>query len=146
MLRAIARIAAGEAGDRPIRDTLLLDHEQRRNPAGPVAALRGTAIELVLPRGIALRHDDLLLLDDGGLVEIVARPEELIEIRADDVTLLARAAWLLGDHHIPAELSERRLRVRRGEAILALLMPLGLKLANIEAPFEPEGGAYRHEG
>jgi urease accessory protein len=101
---------------------------------------------LELPRGIALRHDDLLLLDDGGLVEVVARPEELIEIRADDITLLARAAWLLGDHHIPAQLSERRLRVRRGEAVAALLEPLGLKLANIEAPFEPEGGAYRHEG
>jgi urease accessory protein len=146
MPRAIARIAAGEAGDRPIRDTLLLDHEQRKNPSGLVSALRGTAIELALPRGVALRHDDLLLLDDGGLVEVVAQPEKLIEIRADDVTLLARAAWLLGDHHIPAELSDRRLRVRRGEAVAALLMPLGLKLANIEAPFEPEGGAYRHEG
>jgi urease accessory protein len=146
MPRAIASIAAGEAGERPIRDTLLLDHEQRKSPSGLVSALRGTAIELALPRGIALRHDDLLLLDDGGLVEVVARPEELIEIRADDISLLARAAWLLGDHHIPAELNERRLRVRRGEAIAALLMPLGLKLANIEAPFEPEGGAYRHKG
>jgi urease accessory protein len=146
MPRAIARIAAGEAGERPIRDTLLLDHEQRKNPSGVVSALRGTEIELALPRGIALRHEDLLLLDDGGLVEIVARPEELIEIRADEITLLARAAWLLGDHHIPAQLSERHLRVRRGEATAALLKPLGLKLANIEAPFEPEGGAYRHEG
>jgi urease accessory protein len=146
MLIAIARIAAGEAGGRPVRDTLLLDHERRRNPAGAVVALRGTSIELALPRGTMLRHDDLLLLDDGGLVEIVARPESLIEIRADEIALLARAAWLLGDHHIPAQLSERRLRVRQSEAVAALLQPLGLKLANIEAPFEPEGGAYRHEG
>ena len=86
-----------------------------------ISALRGTAIEFALPRGMALRHDDLLLLDDGGLVEIVARPEMLIEIRADNVTMLARAAWLLGDHHIPAELAERRLRVRRSEAVAALL-------------------------
>lgn len=146
MPRAIARIGAGEAAGRPIGDTLLLDHEQRRNPSGMVSALRGTAIELTLPRGTILRHDDLLLLDDGGLVGIVARPEPLIEIRADEITLLARAAWLLGDHHVPAELSERRLRVRRSEANAALLEPLGLKLANIEAPFEPEGGAYRRQG
>ena len=43
--------------------------------------------------------------------------------------MLARAAWLLGDHHIPAELAERRLRVRRSEAVAALLTPLGVKLA-----------------
>ena len=146
MPRAIARIGAGEASGRPIGDTLLLDHEQRRNPSGVASGLRGTAVELTLPRGTTLRHDDLLLLDDGGLVEIVARPEPLIEIRSGEIALLARAAWLLGDHHIPAELSERRLRVRRSEATAALLEPLGLKLANIEAPFEPEGGAYRHDG
>jgi urease accessory protein len=144
MPRAIARVPADQAGGMPVRDTLILDYEQRRNPAGAISALRGTTIEIVLPRGIALRHDDLLLLDDGGIVEIVARPEALIEIRAENITLLARAAWLLGDHHIPAELGERRLRVRRGRSVAALLTPLGLKLADIEAPFEPEGGAYDH--
>lgn len=141
--RAIARVP--DAGGRSIRDTLLLAHQERKNPSGVISALRGTAIEFALPRGMMLRHDDLLLLDDGGLVEIVARPEPLIEIRADNVTMLARAAWLLGDHHIPAELTERRLRTRRSEAVAALLKPLALKLADIEAPFEPEGGAYDHE-
>jgi urease accessory protein len=145
MPRAIARLKAGEAGSRPVRDTLLLDHGERRNASGTVTGLRGLAIELALPRGTVLLHDDLLLLDDGGLIEIVARPEPLTEIRAADVTLLARAAWLLGDHHIPAELSERRLRVRRSDAIAPLLAPLAVKLVEIEAPFEPEGGAYHHD-
>lgn len=144
MPRAIARLAAGEAGGRPVRDTLLLDHEARKNPSGVVTGLRGHAIELALPRGVVLSHDDLLLLDDDGVVEIVARPEPLIEIRASDPALLARAAWLLGDHHIPAELSERRLRVRRSETIAPLLAPLGVRLVEIDAPFEPEGGAYHH--
>ncbi len=141
---AIARLKAGEAGSRPVRDTLLLDHDERRSPAGTTAGLRGVLIELGLPRGTVLFHDDLLLLDDGGVVEIVARPEPLIEIRAADITLLARVAWLLGDHHIPAELSERRLRVRRSDAIAPLLAPLAVKLVEIQAPFEPEGGAYHH--
>ena len=144
MSRAIARLAAGEAGGRPVRDALLLDHSQRKAPSGIVTGLRGSEVELALPRGIALVHDDLLLLDDGGVVEIVARPEPLIEIRAADASVLARAAWLLGDHHIPAELSERRLRVLRSDAIAPLLAPLGVKLGEIEAPFEPEGGAYHH--
>ncbi len=144
MPRAIARLAAGEAGTRPIRDTLLLDHRERKTPTGVATGLRGHRIEFTLPRGTALFHDDLLLLDDGGVVEIVARPEPLIEIRAADASVLARAAWLLGDHHIPAELSERRLRVLRDAAIVSLLAPLGVKLGEIEAPFEPEGGAYHH--
>ncbi len=144
MPRAIARIGAGETGGRPVRDVVLLDHEARRSRAGTVTALHGTSVEFALPRGTALVHDDLLLLDDGGLVEVVARPEPLVEIRAGNPTLLARAAWLLGDHHIAAELSERRLRARRSEAVVALLAPLGVKLTEIEAPFEPEGGAYRH--
>ena len=144
MLRATARLKIGEDGSRPVRDTLLLDHEERKSPSGVMAGLRGNSIELALPRGTMLQHDDLLLLEDGGLVEIVARPEPLIEIRAAEPALLARAAWLLGDHHIPAELSERRLRVRRSGAIGPLLAPLGVKLAEIEAPFEPEGGPYDH--
>lgn len=144
MPRAIARLKAGEAGSRPVRDALLLDLAERRNCVGTVIGLRGSAIELALPGGTVLFHDDLLLLDDGGVVEIVARPERLIEIRAADVTLLARAAWLLGDHHIPSQLWERRLRVRRSDAIAPLLAPLGVELLDIEAPFEPEGGAYQH--
>lgn len=144
MLRAIARLGTGEGGTRPARDTLLLDHDMRRSPAGAVTGLHGIVIELALPRGTALVHDDLLLLDDGGVAEVVARPEPLVEIRAGNPTLLGRAAWLLGDHHIPAELSERRLRVRRSESVAALLAPLGVRLVEIEAPFEPEGGAYQH--
>ena len=127
-----------------VRDTLLLDHDERKSPRGRFVGLRGTAIEIALPPGQKLRHDDYLVLDDGGLIEIVARPEPLIEVRAHDVTALARVAWLLGDHHIPVELSERRLRVRPGAPVETLLQALDVTLRRIEAPFEPEGGAYDH--
>ncbi len=103
-------------------------------------------IEIALPRDRRLHQDECLVLDDGGLIEIVARPEPLIEIRAADSTALARIAWLLGDHHIAAELSERRLRVRRTASVIALLQNQAAKLREIEAPFEPEGGAYDHVG
>jgi urease accessory protein len=59
---------------------------------------------------------------------------------------MARLAWYLGDRHIPAELHERRVRVRRDAAtetlLNALASILGAKVLLIEAPFEPEGGAY----
>jgi len=144
MLRAIDRIAAGHDDPRQLRDTLLLDHDERKFPVGLKQGLRGTHIELALPRGTALRQDDRLVLEDGSLVEVVARPEPLIEARAGDPAVLARAAWAVGNMHMPVELTERRLRVRRSESAADLLRPLGLRLIEIEAPFEPEGGAYHH--
>jgi urease accessory protein len=145
ILRARTRIDPASAEDRPVRDILLLDHEARLSPRGIKRGLHGRDVELALPAGVVLRHDDLLLLDDGDAVQVVARPERLIEVRAADLAALARAAWLVGDHHIPAELGARRLRVRHTEGAVALLSPLRLRLIEIETPFDPEPGAYAHE-
>ncbi len=144
-LRAIGRVAVAGHGGARVSDTLLLDHDERMAPRGIKRGLRGNDIELAIPADMVLRHDDLLLLDDDATVEVVARPERLIEVRAPDLAALARAAWLVGDHHIPAELGARRVRVRYAEATLSLLSPLNLRLIEIEAPFEPEAGAYAHE-
>jgi urease accessory protein len=137
-------VSVGNRGDRRICDTLLLDHEQRRTPRGSVTGLRGIAVELALPAGTHLRHDDCLLLDDSGAVEIVARPEPLLEVRARDLATLSRAAWLLGDHHIPVEIHARYLRLLRTDSAEGLLRSLDVTMRRIEAPFEPEGGAYDH--
>jgi urease accessory protein len=91
---------------------------------------------------VRLRTDDALVLDDGGLVEIVAEPEPLIEARAADLPALARLAWHLGDRHVLVQILERRLRLKADPAIEALLQSLGAKVVAINAPFEPEGGAY----
>jgi urease accessory protein len=66
----------------------------------------------------------------------------LIEVRAGEAGSLARLAWHLGDRHVAVQVLERRLRVRREPAIETLLVTLGAKPVGIEAPFEPEGGAY----
>lgn len=144
MRRAVAVLRAGTASDlRPV-DTLLLDYEQRQRPEGPHIALRGTQIAMALAQPVRLRTDDRLILDDDTLVEIVARPEPLYELRAATPSELARIAWLLGDRHLPVDISERRLRVRRDPAIETLLENAAVKIAAIDAPFEPEGGAYSH--
>ena len=143
MVCAVSVVAAGHTGV-DISDTVLLAHDVRRAPRGIVAGLRGTAIELALPAGTRLNHDDCLLLDDGSAVGIVACPEPLFEVRAKDIAILARAAWLLGDHHIPVEIHARYLRVLRTEPVSALLRTLDVTAREIEAPFEPEGGAYEH--
>jgi urease accessory protein len=99
-------------------------------------------VEMALPQEERLRSGDVLRLDDGNLIEILAKPELLLEVRATDPSALARMAWLLGDHHIPVEIHERRLRLHRSDIARALLQAQGARLIDIEAPFEPEGGAY----
>jgi len=102
-------------------------------------------IAIVPIRGViggAVRTDDLLLLENGALVEVVAAPEPLVEARAADLAGLARLAWHLGDRHIPVQVLPNRVRARRDAALEALLKSLGAKVTLIEAPFEPEGGAY----
>lgn len=141
MPRATRVLPASERGSAVVIDTLILPYAQRRVHKGFLFGIKGTCVELDLDVLARLRTDDALVLDDGGLVEIVAEPEPLIEVRAGEVGTLARLAWHLGDRHVPVQVLERRLRVRREPAIEELLVALGAKPVGIEAPFEPEGGA-----
>jgi urease accessory protein len=138
----IVKVLAAPPDAGRIVDTVILTPEQRRAPRGAVTGVKGTRCTFDLAEPVALRAGDLLVLDDGNLIEVVAEPEPLIEARAKDLTALARLAWHLGDRHVPVQLFPNRLRVRRDAAIEALLTRLGAKTVAIEAPFDPEGGAY----
>ncbi len=142
MPRATRVLAATDRQGARVVDTLILPFAQRQAQKGFLFGVNGTCVELDLPEPVRLRTDDALVLDDGGVVEVVAEAEPLIEARAADLAMLARLAWHLGDRHVPVQVLERRLRLRRDPAIEALLENLGAKVVAIEAPFEPEGGAY----
>ena len=142
MPRATSVIAAADRHDRPLVDTVILDYAHRSTQKITVTGVKGGAIEIDLHQPARLRTDDLLLLEDGSLVEVVAAPEPLIEARATDVAALSRLAWHLGDRHILLQVLPSRIRARRDDAIEALLKSFGAKTTAIEAPFEPEGGAY----
>lgn len=142
MPRATSVIAADHRHGRPVADTVILDYAQRSTANISVASVKGATIDIDLRLPAWLRTDDLLLLDDGTLVEVVAAPEPLIEARAGDLSGLARLAWHLGDRHIAAQLLTNRIRAQRDDATETLLAALGAKLTMIDAPFEPEGGAY----
>ena len=146
MPRAIRVIAAADRRGRPIADTVILDYAQRSTNNAGVTGVKGGAYEIALHEASRLRTDDLLELDDGRLIEVVAAPEALLEARAADLPALARLAWHLGDRHVAVQVLPNRIRVKRDEAVETLLKALGAKLTTIEAPFEPEGGAYAGHG
>jgi urease accessory protein len=123
-------------------DTVVLDFDDRHRRRMAMTGTRGLEFLLDLESTVALRGGDALVLEDGSLVEVVAAPEPLIEIRGTDPGHLVRLAWHLGNRHLPTQIMARGLRIRRDHVIEDMLRGLGAKVVGIEAPFDPEGGAY----
>src|SRR5262245_58354991 len=143
MLRVVRVVPSASSGARQI-DSIILKPDERRLQTGHLTGVNGTQIGAMLPEPVILRNGDALELDDGSFVDVVIEPEPLIEIRGQDVTHLARLAWHLGDRHVPVQIFANRLRMRPDGTLEAMLKALGARLTPIEAPFDPEGGAYAH--
>ncbi|NEW94814.1 urease accessory protein UreE [Rhodopseudomonas sp. BR0M22] len=126
----------------PAADTVVLAFDDRHRRRMAMTGTRGLEFLLDLEHAVALRGGDALVLDDGRLVEVVAAPEPLLEIRGRDPLHLVRLAWHLGNRHLPTQLMAKALRIRRDHVIADMVRGLGGKVAEIEAPFDPEGGAY----
>ena len=78
----------------------------------------------------------------GGYVEVRAADEELVEVRGRDAAAFARIAWHLGNRHLPVQLLGDRIRIRHDHVIAEMVEGLGGHVDDIEAPFDPEPGAY----
>lgn len=142
MLRVVRVVSSAQSDSARHIDSVMLAPDQRRLQSAHLTGVKGTPIGLMLPEPVMLRMGDAFELDDGSFVDIVIEPEPLIEVRGNDLTHLARLAWHLGDRHVPVQVLTNRLRLRRDDALEAMLAALGARLTPIEAPFDPEGGAY----
>ena len=141
MLRAPSVAPAGSWQGEPA-DTVTLDHDERHRRRIAMKGLRGLEFLLDLPEAVTLRQGDALKLEDGRLVEVVAAPEDLVELRSPDAGAMTRLAWHLGNRHTPTELTRRALRIRRDPVLEDLAKKFGAQVIEIHAPFNPEGGAY----
>ena len=97
---------------------------------------------LDLPQARLLRQGDGLVLDDGRIIEVRAEPEALMEVRGRDARHLLSLAWQIGNRHLAAELTGETIRIRCDHVIRDMLIGLGASVSDIEAAFDPEGGAY----
>src|SRR5207245_7423256 len=95
-----------------------------------------------LENAVGLSGGDARVLDDNRLIEVVAAPEPLFEIRCREPHHLIRIAWHLGNRHLPTQIMAKGLRIRRDHVIEAMVKGLGARVIEIEAPFDPEAGAY----
>jgi urease accessory protein len=145
MIRA-TQVRGQHLWSEPPADTVVLDFDDRHRRRMAMIGTRGLEFLLDLENAVALRGGDALVLDDGRLIEVVAAPEPLIEIRGTDPQHLVRVAWHLGNRHLPTQITPRGLRIRRDHVIEAMVKGLGARVIEIEAPFDPEGGAYAGGG
>jgi urease accessory protein len=141
MLRADKVIPAGHWSGVPA-DTVVLDFDERYRRRVTMTGVGGLEFLLNLSEATMLRGGDGLRLEDGRIVEVVAEPEPLVEIRPVDTMALIRVAWHLGNRHLPTEILPKALRIRRDPVIEAMAEGLGVRVIALEAPFNPEGGAY----
>jgi urease accessory protein len=137
----IERNAERQAGR--IVDTVTLDYEDRRRRRIVLTGERGTTFLLDLAHATTLKDGDGLVLDDGAVVRVVGKPEGLVEVTAATASDLARLAWHIGNRHTDVQVVGERLRIRRDHVLEDMLRGLGAVLTPLEAPFDPESGAYR---
>src|SRR5712672_4624641 len=145
MIRA-TQVRAHHHWIEPPADTVVLDFDDRHRRRMAMRGTRGLEFLLDLENATVLRGGDAVVLDDNRLIEVVAAPEPLIEIRGNDPQHLVRVAWHLGNRHLPTQITAKGLRIRRDHVIEAMVKGLGARVIEIEAPFDPEGGAYAGGG
>jgi urease accessory protein len=125
-------------------DRVVLDADERHRRRVALTGEGGTAFLLDLPHATALRDGDGLVLEDGAIVRVTGKAEPLVEIAAASPHDLARLAWHIGNRHTDVQVVGDKLRIRRDHVLEDRLRGLGARLIPVEAPFDPEHGAYGH--
>jgi urease accessory protein len=144
MRRASEIRAAGSWNATSAIDRVVLDAAERHRRRIVLTGERGTEFLLDLPHAAALRDGDGLVLEDGAIVRVAGKPEPLVEVAAASSHALARLAWHIGNRHTDLQVVGDTLRIRRDHVLENMLRGLGARLTPIEAPFDPEPGAYGH--
>lgn len=122
-------------------DSVTLTHEERFLRRRVLTSVQGERVLVDLEHTTSLDHGDAFVLADGRLIEVIAAPEDLLEITGEDLT---RLAWHIGNRHMPCQIEPGRLLIRPDHVIRDMLHRLGATLREVRAPFTPEGGAYGH--
>ena len=124
--------------------TLSLTAEERTRSRHRFETPEGKALFLRLPRGTVLQDGDLLQSETGDAIAIAAKPEPVLSVTAKNPLDLLRAAYHLGNRHIPLEIASTYLRLSPDPVLKGMLEQLGVEVQEEVLPFQPEIGAYGH--
>jgi urease accessory protein len=122
-----------------VKGQLKLPFDSRQKSRLRTKLVSGEEVALMLPRGEILRGGDLVTASDGRVIEVLAEPEKLLHIESD---ALAKVAYHLGNRHVPVQVGKDFLRIAADHVLQEMVKKLGATVKEVEAPFEPEAGAY----
>ena len=130
--------------------TVALDWDVRQKSRFDATDSTGRAIGVFLPRGTLVRGGDVLVLEDGSLVRVQAASQEVLRITAcaqhGSSFDLTRAAYHLGNRHVPIELQPDHLKIEPDHVLADMLRAMHMTVVTVHEAFEPEGGAYSSHG
>ena len=127
-----------------VHGQLRLPFDRRQKSRQRAVLVSGEEVAVELPRGQVLRGGDWVVASDGRVIEVVASPERVLHIECESPQALARAAYHLGNRHVPVQVGEGWLRIADDHVLARMLEVLGAKIIALDAAFEPEAGAYGH--
>ena len=130
--------------------TVELDWDVRQKSRFDATDSAGRALGVFLPRGTLVRGGDVLVAEDGSLIKVVAAPQPVLVITAcsthGSAFDLTRAAYHLGNRHVPIELKPDHLKIEPDHVLADMLRAMHLTVREALEAFEPEGGAYAAGG
>ena len=130
--------------------TVELDWDVRQKSRFDTTDSAGRSLGVFLPRGTLVRGGDVLLAEDGSLVRVIAAAQEVLRITAcsehGSAFDLTRAAYHLGNRHVPIELKPDHLKIEPDHVLAEMLRAMHMTVVTVHDAFEPEGGAYGSHG
>ncbi len=121
---------------------LALTSAQRRRSRQRLQLADDHELAIALPPGSAMYPGDQLLADDGTRFAVCAAPESVLRIECSDATTLLRAAYHLGNRHVAVEVGDGYLAIEPDPVLRDMLGLIGVRSVEVQAPFQPESGAY----
>ena len=126
--------------------TVELDWDVRQKSRFAATDSAGRELGIFLPRGTLVRGGDVLVAEDGSMVRVIAAPQPVLVIthctQHGTPFDLTRAAYHLGNRHVPIELQPDHLKIEPDHVLADMLRAMHLIVNEQDLPFEPEGGAY----
>ena len=150
----ISKLISQGAGLAPVllkrASTVELDWDVRQKSRFDATDSLGRPLGVFLPRGTLVRGGDVLLAEDGSMVRVIAAPQAVLRITAcashGSPFDLTRAAYHLGNRHVPIELKPDHLKIEPDHVLADMLRAMHLTVQEVDEAFEPEGGAYSASG
>ncbi|WP_018276304.1 urease accessory protein UreE [Teredinibacter turnerae] len=129
-----------------VTDRVVVSFDDRKKSRHRVTTERGVELGWFLERGLVLADGEILKCTDGTFVRVCAADESVSDVHSDNTLLLTRAAYHLGNRHVPLEVGAGYLRYQHDHVLDDMVRGLGLHVAAARAPFNPENGAYHGSG